>query len=105
MSTRVVNVHREPYDVYIGRTVRSNLDAVFGNPYPIGKVCGRCGVLHATRASTLPCFEAYFRERVERDRDFRLRVLRLRGQRLGCHCAPDVCHGDIIAKYVDQEQP
>ena len=51
MTTRVVNVHREPYDVYIGRSSKS-LDAVFGNPYAIGKVCGRCRQLHATREST-----------------------------------------------------
>ena len=104
MSTRVVNVYREPYDTYIGRSSCSP-EAVFGNPYPVGKVCDRCGQLHATRESTLPCFRLYFDDRVQRDQDFRLRVLRLKGQRLGCHCKPAVCHGDIIVEYIERERP
>lgn len=99
-ATRVVNLSAEPYDVYIGRPGRG-LDGPFGNPYRRGEVCARCGQLHATGESTLPCFEAYFLERVERDAVFRAQVLALRGQRLGCFCAPRPCHGSVIAKWLE----
>jgi hypothetical protein len=28
-------------------------------------------------------------------------VLQLAGKRLGCHCKPLACHGDILADYVN----
>lgn len=102
-KTRVVNICLDPYDVYIGRPGR-NQTGIFGNPFPVGKVCKRCGELHTDRGSTLPCFEAYFHDRVAKDREFWLRVMRLRGKTLGCFCKPiHPCHGDIIANYVDNQ--
>lgn len=99
VATRVVNIHKDSFDVYIGRRSQG----YFGNPCRIGHVCDRCKNLHRDAASTLPCFESYFRERVSSDNEFRLRVLRLRDKALGCHCAPNPCHGEIIARWVDQQ--
>lgn len=101
--TRVVNMRRgELYDVYIGRPGRG-MAGTFGNPYPAGKTCNRCGQLHVDGDSTLSCFEAYFLDRVNRDRAFRLQALHLRGKVLGCFCKPSRCHGDVIAAWVDRQ--
>lgn len=97
--TRVVNLHRSPYDVYIGRAGHG-LDGYFGNPYVVGEECGRCGKLHAYPAETLPCFREYFAARVLRDGEFRARVEGLRSQTLGCFCKPKPCHGDVIVEYL-----
>ncbi len=46
------------------------------------------------------------------DEEFRNAVLELKGQTLGCFCKPDVgfqgrlmCHGQIIAAYLDKRRP
>lgn len=102
MTTRVVNIRTDPYDVYIGRPGRG-LNGIFGNPYPVGEICTRCIKLHESRESTLPCFREYFEERIANDRAFRLQVLRLRDRTLGCFCRPNhACHGDIIAEWVEE---
>lgn len=103
MRTTVVNLHREAYDVYIGRAGRGH-DGYFGNPYRAGEVCGLCRRVHRDRGSTIPCFERYFRGRVESDPAFRVRVEQLRGRRLGCFCKPNKCHGDVIASWLDGEE-
>lgn len=102
MPTRVVNIAHAPCDVYVGRAGRG-LDGYFGNPYRVGDVCAGCGQRHATGGSTLPCYRKYFAYRLDRDAEFRRRVLGLRGKTLGCFCAPHPCHGDVIAGWVDAQ--
>ena len=102
--TTVVNLRAvNEYDVYIGRAGRGEL-GTFGNPYKVGVTCERCGVVHGTGESTLPCFEAYLIERVQTDPVFKARLLALRGKVLGCFCKPKPCHGDVIVKWLS-EQP
>jgi hypothetical protein len=101
-ATRVVNLrHNQPYDVYVGRAGHG-LDGYYGNPYPVGHVCPRCGELHETAATTLPCFEKYFLERLSTDAEFRVRVRGLTGKILGCFCLPSACHGTVIADWLNQ---
>jgi len=71
-----------------------------GNPCAIGRVCPHCGDIHSTGGSTLDCFWELFWRKVETDMDFRKAVLALRGQTLICWCAPNPCHGDVIAKWL-----
>lgn len=101
--TRVVNLRRRSFDIYIGRAGKGT-EGYFGNPYAVGRVCQRCGALHDTGASTLPCFEQYFFHRLGTDAEFRIRVRALAGKTLGCFCAPNPCHGDIIARWVNQNE-
>lgn len=93
MKTVVVNLYREPFDEYIGRAGHGH-DGYFGNPFPIGP-----GV---SREESIARFEKYFNERIERDPEFRRRVLALRGKRISCFCKPKSCHGDIIAAWLDK---
>lgn len=97
--TRVVNIKRgEVYDVYIGRAGHG-LDGTFGNPIRLED--------GEARGSTIQRFKAYFLERIEKDTEFRRRVLELKGKRLGCFCAPQRCHGDVYVEWLEgpEESP
>lgn len=100
IATRVVNLRVSAYDVYIGRAGHGQ-DGYFGNPYPVDTVCTRCQRLHKKREDTIPCFKAYFDERVGSDVAFRDRVLQLKGKTLGCFCAPGRCHGEVYVDWLD----
>ena len=93
-ETRVVNLRREPFDVYIVRAGKGQ-DGYFGNPFRLAK--------GDDRASVLERYRVWFLDRIRIDRDFRRRVLALRGKRLGCFCKPAACHGDVIAEWVDAQ--
>lgn len=85
MDTRkyVVHCKRAPFDVYIGRP------GPWGNPFQIGR--------DGTRAEVIAKFEASLtdeqRERARRE---------LRGKVLGCWCAPQPCHGDVLARIANE---
>lgn len=98
--TEVVNMRTDAYDVYIGRAGRGH-SGYFGNPVRSGEVCPVCDEIHRAPGRTLPCFTRYFESRVAQDETFRLRVLALYGKKLGCFCKPKPCHGDIIARWVN----
>ena len=92
METKVVNIYKEPFDVYIGRAGKGK-DGYFGNPFPLLK--------GEERGSTLDNYKKYFFERIEKDIEFKEKILSLRGKTLGCFCKPKPCHGDIIKEYLD----
>ena len=102
--TSVVNIKTGARcDVYIGRSKRP-MDGFFGNPFEIGK--------DGDRETVLKRFKHYFEERLKFDREFKSRVLALRGKVLGCFCKPTagfggqlLCHGQIIAAYLDGVPP
>jgi len=86
-ETTVVNMRNASYDVAIDRS------SPFGNPFHLGK--------DGDRAVVLEKYRAYFYKRVEEDEDFKRKVLTLRGRKLGCWCAPLLCHGGIIVEYIE----
>lgn len=89
-ETRVVNLRREPYDVYIGRANRAyNLKrSPWFNPFRVGR--------DGTRDE---CIAKYY--------DYLLssylinHIEELRGKTLGCWCKPNACHGDVISDYLE----
>lgn len=82
----VVHCKKQRYDVYIGRP------SVFGNPFVIGKDGDRDDVIRK--------FEQY----LLKDEALMARAKKeLRGKVLGCFCAPQKCHGDILAKYANEQ--
>lgn len=82
---RVVNRHKEDFDVYIGR------GTVWGNPYS-----------DLPRAEALAKFRIYFMGKLK-SREITIDQLRsLRGKRLGCSCKPKPCHGDFIVEVVNK---
>jgi hypothetical protein len=95
MKTRAVNLRKEEYDVYIGRAGHGQ-DGYFGNPFPLRP--------NESRGSTLEKYREYFYNRLKKDPEFLKRVLELKGERLGCFCKPQPCHGDIIAEWLDTQE-
>lgn len=88
-KTRVVNLYKEPYDVYVGRPGKGQ-SGYFGNPFK-----------EETRGESIEKYRIYFSERIKSDPEFRYRVRALRGKVLGCFCKPKNCHADTIVEYLD----
>ena len=99
MSTVVVNLRKEPYDIYIGRP------GMFGNVHKVAPFhcvyC--CGMVHS-REEAIAAYRQYFLDRVAADEFFRQEVLKLKGLRLGCYCKPLPCHGDVIVEWLEGGQ-
>jgi hypothetical protein len=82
----VINVNSgEKPDVYIGR------GSPFGNPFRIGE--------HGDRAKVISLYAAW----VQNQPKILSLIHTLRGKRLGCHCAPLPCHGDILAEMANRD--
>lgn len=81
--TRVVHCKRDHYDVYIGRP------SIWGNPFVLGRSGTRQEVVDQYRKwlFTQPALLA--------------RIGELRDKVLGCWCAPQACHGDVLAELAD----
>lgn len=94
-GTKVVNLRREAYDVYIGRRGKGQ-SGYFGNPFRLnpGESIG----------ATIERYRVYFRKRLCEDPEFKRRVEALRGKRLGCFCKPGFCHGDIIVEWLEAQE-
>ena len=92
-KTKVVNIHKESCDVYIGRAGRGK-DGYFGNPFRPDAAMAR--------GDTLERYRKYFYHRLGTDEEFRRRIGELQGKTLGCFCKPNPCHGDIIKEYLDR---
>lgn len=82
--TTVVHVMHGTFDVYIGRPSK------WGNPFKIGH--------DGTRAEVIAKYEKHIRERP----DLLKALPELRGKRLGCHCKPMPCHGDVLVRLLKE---
>ncbi len=89
-GTTIVNKYKYKGEyVYIGR------GSPYGNPFKIG--------VDGNREEVLEKYRVYFYDRIARDSEFKMMVERLRGKTLGCFCKPQLCHGDVIKEYLDNE--
>lgn len=89
MKTRVVNIHAEPYDVLIDRTT------IYGNKYRL--------FVDGTRLNVIKKFRVDLIRRMKRSKSFTEKVYALKGKRLGCHCKPLPCHGDVYVEILEGE--
>lgn len=85
-KTTVVNTRYEECDVYVGRP------SMLGNPFHIGK--------DGSREEVIVKYEEYVRSRPDLIAYIKEYC---RGKRIGCFCAPQSCHGDVIAKIADEK--
>lgn len=83
--TTVVHCKREVFDIYIGRPSK------WGNPFLIGK--------DGSREEVIEKYRQYIMSSPELLADLH----ELRGKVLGCWCAPKQCHGDILARLVNEQ--
>lgn len=80
--TRVVNLRDEEYDVLIARPSK------WGNPFQIGR--------DGSREQVITIYEIHLRRRP----DLLASLPELAGKRLGCHCKPEACHGDVLVRLL-----
>ena len=92
MSTTVVNLFKNKYDVYIGRAGKGQ-DGYFGNPFPLKP--------GEPRGANIERYKEYFDNKIVNDPIFKARILELKGKTLGCFCKPNSCHGDVIVEYLN----
>jgi len=78
----VVHCKKEKYDVYIGRP------SVWGNPFTIGQ--------DGTREEVIDKYREYLKSSPE----LLARLSELEGKVLGCWCAPQACHGDVLLAQI-----
>lgn len=88
MNTKIVNIYRDKYDVYIGRPGKGQ-DGYFGNPFS------------GDRVESIKLYKEYFYNRIKTDKDFKEKIDSLKGKVLGCFCFPKLCHGMVIIEYLD----
>ena len=83
-TTRVVHCKRAPFDIYIGRPSK------WGNPFVIGRYGNREQVIEKYRAYILGNQTLLAAAKSE-----------LKGKALGCWCAPQNCHGDVLVEVAE----
>lgn len=91
--TKIVNINKEKYDVYIGRN-KNNDAGLWGNPWIIGR--------DGSREEVIERYKQEFNKKIL-DKEFRAEVLKLKNKTLGCFCRPEsICHGDVLKEYLDK---
>lgn len=89
---RVVHCRQEPYDVYIGRgrCPHGGEPGRWGNPFRIGR--------DGSREEVIARYAEWLREEVDAERMSLAELAALDGRTLGCWCAPEPCHGDVLVR-------
>jgi hypothetical protein len=89
---KVVHCKKEKYDIYIGRgkCPVSGRISRWGNPFVIGRDGDRDEVIRK------------YEEWIRGQRELLDSLIELKGQILGCWCAPKPCHGDVLVKLVEE---
>lgn len=93
--TRVVNLNKEPYDVYIGRGSK------WGNPFTT--ISDR-ETLAQEVVETSEIALSKYREYVYNSPHLMESLDELEGKVLGCYCHPKPCHGDILLQILAQRK-
>jgi hypothetical protein len=79
----VVHCKKQSYDVYIGRPSK------WGNPFMIGPDGDRSEVIRR------------YRDWIRTQPDLLAALPELKGRVLGCWCAPQACHGDVLVELAN----
>lgn len=90
-QTTIVNIRGNvEYDVYIGRPSK------WGNPFRLADYGNdRQLVLKAYRYWLWRPAQKALRVAARKE---------LKGKRLGCYCAPEACHGDVLREVIEQPE-
>lgn len=92
----------DPNNVYIGRAgvVFVNKErfpkqsSKFANIYKIGK--------DGDRNKVIQKYKTFIKEKLDKDPELVKDLLSMRGKNLGCWCAPEPCHGDVLVELMDE---
>jgi hypothetical protein len=92
---KVVHCKRDKFDIYIGRPSK------WGNPYTHIKNAANLALYEAdTREDAIAYFE---RDLLGKPELIEAAQTELRNKVLGCFCAPQACHGDVLTKYANSK--
>ncbi len=80
----VAHCKQSNFDVYVGRPTK------WGNPFVIGPDGSRAQVI------------AKYRQWLPLQAHLMQALPELRGKVLGCYCAPQPCHADVLAELANQ---
>ena len=69
-------------------------DSPFANLFKVGK--------DGTREEVINKYEADIRDKLRKNPELVEELRGLKGKNLGCWCKPEPCHGDILAKIIDE---
>jgi len=92
---------KNPKNVYVGRrgVVIINgrrfppKDSMFANPFKIDT--------DNPREIVIKKYKKYIIEKIKNDENYETAFLNLKGKNLGCWCAPEPCHADVLMKLLD----
>jgi len=86
----VVHCKRSNYDVYIGRgrCPRTGEVGRWGNPFRIGP--------DGDRQQVIAAYRRWLWDRICAGEVELGALIALHGKRLGCWCAPEACHGEVL---------
>lgn len=80
---KVVHCKQDKFDIYIGRPSK------WGNPFKIGQ--------DGTREDVIKKYHEWLKNQD----DLMGSLNELQGKILGCWCAPEKCHGDILSELAN----
>lgn len=93
--TTLVNLNKEPYDVYIGRGSK------WGCPFTVIKDRPTLAKeIVETKEEALSKYKEY----VLSSPELMESLDELEGKVLGCFCKPEKCHGDILLELLSQKK-
>ena len=92
----------DPENVYIGRAGVVFIDGVrfplqhspFANPFKIDK--------DGTREEVITAYKIYMEDRLATEPELREQLVALKDKNLGCWCAPERCHGDVLLELIEK---
>lgn len=92
----------DPENVYIGRGRIVYIDgerfppenSLFANPFKISQGIPASVVIQK--------FREYVENRIQNEPNFKSALLALKGKTLGCWCAPEPCHGNILLELIQK---
>lgn len=94
-APRVVHCKKEAHDVYIGRPSK------WGNPFS-HKAGTRADFILPTRQEVVQAYREWI---TNGDGRYLLKSLHeLKGKTLGCWCAPQACHGDVLFELANESK-
>ena len=104
-QTRVVRIRRkggavvQDCDVYIGRQMTQGgwmlTTSEWANPFKIGPM---------TRDEVIIAYQDMIYKKIRDDPSIIDKLHQLRGKTLGCWCAPEPCHGDVLARMAEMSR-